>query len=275
MRLPLLLVNGSIFTGFAPTSLSVWQNSRMARRRFFVQEVRGGAAGLTGAEAEHLVRVLRVEAGQVFELSDNRDIYLAKVEKARKSEVAFRVLEKLDPSGAALRITLLAALIKFDRFEWLVEKTTELGVTAIQPFEATRTERGLAQASVKRSARWQKIAVEASQQSRRVQLPRIEPAVRLAKALQYDADVRLMLDEESAAPPILTALPEIRTAADHVALLLGPEGGWTGEEREQVTAAGWLRCSLGSNILRAETAAAAALAVIQAAWHSGPACPGK
>ncbi|MBV8071292.1 MAG: 16S rRNA (uracil(1498)-N(3))-methyltransferase [Acidobacteriaceae bacterium] len=240
----------------------------MARRRFFVPEVRRGIAELSGADAEHLVRVLRVEPGQLFEVSDNRDVYLAEVERARKSEVAFRIVEKLPAPEAAARITLLAALIKFDRFEWLVEKATELGVAAIVPFEATRTERGLMAASAKRLARWQKIALEASQQSRRAHLPQIEQAVSWAKALELESDFRFLLDESGETAPILDALPESVRATDRVALLLGPEGGWTDEERGEAKAAGWRSCSLGSTILRTETAAVAGLAVIRAAWKS-------
>lgn len=238
----------------------------MARRRFFVPEVRRGSAELTGSDAEHLVRVLRAEAGQVYEISDNSGLYLAQIETARKSLISFKVLEKLESPAEMVRITLAAALIKFERFEWLIEKATELGVSAILPFEAVRTERGLAQASAKRLIRWEKIALEASQQARRAHLPSIEKTVRFAKILELGASVRLLLDEDSAATPILGRLPATRTATDQIALFVGPEGGWTGEEREQAVAAGWLPCSLGRTILRAETAATAALAVIQAAW---------
>ena len=229
-------------------------------------EIRRGVAELTGAEAEHLVRVLRAEPGQVYELSDNRDAYVAEIESARKSLVTFRVLEKLPHSEPGIAITLLPALFKFDRFEWLVEKATELGVAAIQPWEAVRSERGLAQAATKRLARWQKIVIEASQQSRRLHVPRIEAPVRFITSLQTPANVRLLLDEEAAAPPVLSLLPATRQVSDQVALLLGPEGGWTDAERDQAIAAGWTPSSLGRSILRAETAGIAALAVVQAAW---------
>jgi 16S rRNA (uracil1498-N3)-methyltransferase len=242
----------------------------MARRRFFVPEIRHGIAELSGPDADHLVRVLRVEPGQVFEISDNQRLYLAEIGIASKSLVTFRIAEELPALVPVVHTTLLAALIKFDRFEWLIEKATELGVDVIQPFEAVRTEHGLAQAATKRRARWEKIALEASQQSRRAHLPRIEPWVRFAKALQTEATVRLLLDEETTAPPLLSQLPASRTVADRVAVLLGPEGGWTPEEREAALDASWLPCSLGSTILRAETAAVAALAVIQAAWAQLP-----
>jgi 16S rRNA (uracil1498-N3)-methyltransferase len=242
----------------------------MARRRFFVLEIRRGVAELTGRDAEHLVRVLRAEPGQIYEISDNRDLYLAKIELARKSLVSFRVLEKMDTPVPGVHLCLLAALIRFERFEWLIEKATELGVSVIQPIESARTEPGLAQAAEKRVARWERVALEASQQSRRVHLPHIESPFRLAKSLQVDANVRLLLDENPGAPPILDTLPSERKPCDRVALLVGPEGGWTEDERQDAIDAAWTPCSLGPTILRAETAATAALAVIQAAWAQSP-----
>ncbi len=238
----------------------------MARRRFFVDEIRRGCAELTDADAEHLVRVLRVEAGQIFELSDNRNVFLAEVESARKSLVSFRILEQLPTPAPSVHTTILPALIKFERFEWLLEKATELGVERIQPVEATRTERGLAEGSRKRTARWERVVREASEQSRRVHLPEVASVIRLDKALKNEADVRLFLDESPEAMPILRALPARRQAEDRISLLLGPEGGWTDEERAQALSAGWTACSLSGNVLRAETAAISAIAIVQAAW---------
>jgi 16S rRNA (uracil1498-N3)-methyltransferase len=162
-------------------------------------------------------------------------------------------------------VTLCAALIKFDRFEWIVEKATELGVERILPVEATRSERGLFEASRKRSERWQRIARESSQQSRRVRIPEILPAVRFGEALATEAPHRFFL-EETTAPALLHEIPEERQ--DTVALLAGPEGGWTDAERAEALAAGWGAVSLGPLVLRAETAACAALAVVMAAWSA-------
>ncbi len=238
----------------------------MARRRFFVPEIRRGLAELTGAEAEHLVRVLRVEAGERYEISDNTKVYLAQVQTARKSLVTFEMLEPIELQPKAVGMTLVVALFKFDHLEWLIEKATELGVTTIRPVEAIRSERGLLQAAAKRLVRWQKIAMEASQQSRRDHLPTIEPAVRLKACLTVAADVRLVLDEEAGTVPILQQLPSAGSSDDHAAMLVGPEGGWTDEERGQIKDAGWLPCSLGSTILRAETAGIAGLAIVSAAY---------
>src|SRR6185503_1430589 len=169
------------------------------RRRFFVDQVRNGRAEIAGEDARHLTRVLRVEAGQRYEISDNRHVYLAEIETARKESVVFRMLEKLPAAPAAARIELYAALIKFDRFEWIVEKATELGVTEIVPVEATRSDRGLEKAAAKRVERWRRIALEASQQSRRTHLPEIAEPVVLAQVMPRPATCRYVLDENPGA----------------------------------------------------------------------------
>jgi 16S rRNA (uracil1498-N3)-methyltransferase len=237
----------------------------LARRRFFVDSIHGGTAELRGDDARHLTRVLRVEAGQRYEISDNQDAYLAEITEARGDCVVFRVIEPLLAPPLPVEITLIASLIKFDRFEWMIEKATELGVGRILPVEATRTEKGLYDASQKRSERWARVARESSQQSRRVHAPLILPAVRFAQALMEPADHRYIL-EETDAPPLLRALPPDCPHPAHVALLTGPEGGWTDAERRQAAAAGWQPASLGPQLLRAETAAAAAIAIVMNAW---------
>ena len=236
------------------------------RRRFFVDEVRNGVAEIAGEEARHLTRVLRVEPGQRYEISDNRNVYLAAIESARKESVVFRTLEKLPAAAPTARLVLYASLIKFDRFEWIVEKATELGVSAIVPLEATRSERGLERAAGKRLERWRRIVLEASQQSRRAHLPEISEPIPLAEALARPATHRYALDESGDAQPLLGAFPAVRGAEDTVAILTGPEGGWTDGERASFRSAGWTPVSLGSLILRAETAAIAALAVVSQAW---------
>src|SRR4051812_29332256 len=172
------------------------------RRRFFVDQVRNGHAEIAGDDARHLTRVLRVEVGQRYEISDNRNVYLAEIETARKEHVIFRTLEKLAAPELTLRITLCAALIKFDHFEWMIEKATELGVSAIIPVETIRSERGLERAAHKRVERWRRIAVEASQQSRRAFLPEISEPLPLRDALALEEKHRFVLDEKAGGAPL-------------------------------------------------------------------------
>jgi 16S rRNA (uracil1498-N3)-methyltransferase len=240
----------------------------MARRRFFVDAIESGRARITGPEAHHLTRVLRVEPGQQYEISDNHAVYLAEVEGARKDLVSFTVREKMTAEEPPVQTIILASLIRFERFEWMLEKATELGVARILPVLAERSERGLEQGAEKRISRWMRIVREASEQSRRARLPEVEAPLDFERALEIDAVHRLAL-EESEAPPILGQLPARRERGDSVALMVGPEGGWTDRERRQIVAAHWRPVSLGAEILRAETAAIAALAIVNAAWGSG------
>ena len=251
----------------------------MARRRFFVPGIRHRQAELTGDDAHHLVRVLRVEAGQTYEIADRAGgVYLAVVSEARKNRVVFDVGEPVALKALPVNLTLVFALIKFDRLEWIFEKGTELGVAVFQPVIAERSEKGLDKAADKRSERWQRIVVEAAQQSRRDDLPEIREVSTLREAVAGGGyGVRLLLDEadEGATVPLLAALPpvEARQPADRVALLLGPEGGWTEEERGLAAGAGWKPVSLGPQILRAETAAIAGASLITGAWLASSSSP--
>lgn len=216
---------------------------------------------MSGEDAHHLARVLRVEPGQQFELSDGGKVYLGEVAAVSKSEVRFRIVEELGGSSELPPVSLYVALIKFDRFEWIVEKATEIGVARIVPVEAARSEHGLLAAAGKRVERWRKIARESSQQSRRVAPPLVEDARKLA-GLTVEG-CKLRLEEQPGAGLLLGALPEKR---EPVSLLIGPEGGWTDVERARLNDTGWTPVSLGTAILRAETAAIVAAGVTAQWW---------
>ena len=149
--------------------------------------------------------------------------------------------------------------MKFDAFEWALEKATELGVAAIVPMAAARTEKGLIAGSAKRAERWQKILVGASEQSRRARVPELSELTRPADAFRAaNAGLKILLSERASATGLRQVL--IGHKADRVALAVGPEGGWTDEEFADAGAAGFLEASMGKMILRTETAVTAALA---------------
>lgn len=240
----------------------------MARRRFFVDEIHHGQAVMQGEEVKHLRQVLRAEVGQRYELSDGERVYLAEIEFFRKGEVTFRVVEEIPQPRLLLDLTLYAALIKFDRFEWIVEKATELGVGRIVPVVAARTDFGLDKAAPKRLERWNRIALESAKQCHRVGPPEITEPVPFLHAVSKAEGFRVFLDEDCQ-QPLLGALPPeaSRNQGDTVSLLVGPEGGWTDAERKAATAAGFAPVSLGPLVLRAETAAVAAIAVLLGVWN--------
>lgn len=246
--------------------MAIWQDRNMARRLFFVERVHAGECEIAGERAHHLRSVLRLEPGERYEVSDNERLWLAEVASVRRDRVIFRLIEPAAPRPLPARLVLLAALVKFDRLELMLEKATELGAERVVLVEAARCEAGLERAARKRMERWRRILLEASQQARRARLPELEGPVPFAAAVGSSADYRFLLDEQETALGLYSQLPAGRRSSDAVALLVGPEGGWTEAERSLALEGGWRRASLGPLILRAETAAIAALAVLSCAW---------
>ena len=232
----------------------------MVRRRFFVERFVDKRAVMEGEAAHHLGRVLRAQEGQLYELSDGQRVWLGRIERATRDRVEFALVEEIPAAEPGLEITLLLSVVKFDAFEWAIEKATELGASVIVPLAAARSEKALLTAAPKRAERWKKILLEASQQSRRVRVPALHELTRSLQAFRgTSVDTRIMLSERSEAPPlkqILSASP----LASSAALAIGPEGGWTEEEFKAAEQAGFAEASLGKLILRTETAVVAAFA---------------
>ena len=234
------------------------------RRRFFVQQFNGNAAVIEGDAAHHLGHVLRAQPGQLYELSDGTSAWLARIETVARNRVEFALLEQLAAPQRGVETTLLLSIVKFDAFEWAIEKAAELGVSRIVPLAADRSEKGLLAAAMKRSQRWQKILLESSQQSRRLRVPLLDDSAKPAQAFAaQSAEVRLLLSERSDAPSIRKALGRVIDASSAspatAALAIGPEGGWTDDELASARSCGFQEASLGQLILRTETAVIAAL----------------
>jgi 16S rRNA (uracil1498-N3)-methyltransferase len=234
------------------------------RRRFFVERFTGSMAVMEGDAAHHLGNVLRAQTGQLYELSDGSAAWLSRIESVARHRIEFALLEQLPAPKPVAEVTLLLSVVKFDAFEWAIEKATELGVARIIPVAASRSEKGLLAAAAKRSQRWQKILLESSQQSRRLRVPQLDELANPLKAFAgQSSNYCLMLSERSDAPSIRATLDSLdRAKAASATLAIGPEGGWTDDELATARAAGFHEASLGQRILRTETAVIAALATL-------------
>jgi len=239
----------------------------MTRRRWIADEVTGNTAALVGDHAAHLVRVLRAEVGQEFDIATEAEVRRGIITSISDDRVEFALGDEHKPESTPLkstaRITLALAIFKFDRMEWAIEKCTELGVARIIPVIARRSDAHLAAAAVKRQERWQRIVRQAAEQSRRSALPEITALVKLkdlASVLPAGALTRVVL-AESEEDTRLGEVLHSRLSAVEVALAVGPEGGWADEELAWFRETGWVAASLGDTILRAETAAIVATAL--------------
>ena len=229
----------------------------MTRRRWIADEVSANQALLIGEHARHLANVLRAHVGQEFEISTGTDVRHGRITAIRPDRVEFELGEVVaHPEQSA--ITVVMAIFKFDRMEWAIEKCTELGVVRIVPLIAARTESHLASAAQKRSDRWRRLAHQASEQSRRVSPPEIADPIKLPELLSNQTGLRIVLSEAEQQ----TLLKDVVSPdVDVVTMAFGPEGGWTEQELAAFKNAGWTSALLGSTILRAETAAIAAVAI--------------
>jgi 16S rRNA (uracil1498-N3)-methyltransferase len=244
----------------------------MTRRRWIADEVSGNRAAIVGDHADHLARVLRARVGQEFDIVTPGSVRRSQLTSLTPNRVEFELGHEIS-CPASPEITLVLAIFKFDRMEWAIEKCTELGVSRIVPLIAHRTHSRLAAASMKRIERWQRIARQASEQSRRGEPPQIAASIKLSEVLNSQAALRIVLDETEEQ----TLLGDVLKSASHaegaastsararVILAVGPEGGWTGDELRLFRDAGWVSASLGRTILRAETAAIAATAIVASA----------
>jgi len=232
----------------------------MTRRRWIADRVEGDRAFLLGPNANHLFRVLRVKIGQEFDVAADGVLRSAKVVFASHEQVEFELGAEVE-SAALPQITVYLSIFKFDRMEWALEKLTELGVSHVVPMVAQRTEEHLAKAAAKRVERWRKIAREASQQARRIAPPEIAEPLALKKAIAQEQGSRIVLSEAEEIVSLKSALTDCMPP---LAMAFGPEGGWSEVELQLFNAARWKPASLGHTILRAETAAIAAVAVAMA-----------
>jgi 16S rRNA (uracil1498-N3)-methyltransferase len=229
----------------------------MTRRRWIADEVSGNRAVLTGDHARHLAQVLRAEVGQEFDISTSAEVRRGRIATIRPERVEFELGEVVAQSDQ-LDITVAISIFKFDRMEWAIEKCAELGVARIVPVIAARTEPHLATASRKRAERWRRIAKQASEQSRRVSVPEISEPMKFKELPGITGDTRIVLSETERKLMLKDAVPQ---QSQSVLLAFGPEGGWKQQEIAALREHGWMSASLGSTVLRAETAVIAAVAV--------------
>lgn len=231
--------------------------------KFFCEEKDDDCFYLTGEDAGHITRVLRMKPGDtIYAACPDGFDYTGEILSCDSGRVAARILSKApNESEPSVSVTLYQALPKGDKLDWIVQKTVELGVTRIVPVLTKRcVSRPDARSVEKKIARWQKIAREAAKQSGRGQIPRVEPLLDFPQAVEALSGHELpLLCYEAGGRRLNELVPE--TARD-IGLFIGSEGGFEEEEASRAEAAGIQLATLGKRILRCETAPIAAMAIL-------------
>lgn len=212
--------------------------------------------------AHHLTTVLRLAPGSRLQLGDGQGRWAeAELLTAQRHQARVRLVRLGYQAETALPLVLLQALPAGDKFDWIVQKNTELGVGAFVPLISERCQAAARAQGERKRQRWQRIAEEAARQSGRAHVPIVGEPCLLAEALSgCDAALRLVPWEESDLP-LAAALPVAAPAS--MAVLIGPEGGLSAADLALASAAGFIPVALGPRILRTETAGMALAAILQ------------
>lgn len=243
----------------------------MTSNHFFINKDRitGRILTIEGAEHHHLSRAARCRTGDVVWLFDEEGTkYKVKIEAIGRKTTTLILLEKSERADYGTRILLGQALLKAKAMDVVIQKSAELGVFALLPVIASRSIVKVEERNKKKVERWMKIAREASKQSGWTMIPEIHPPQSLDSFLRsINADKKIFLSETGG--PYLRDL--IRAAGDmrpsDLVVLIGPEGGWTGDEKKAILGSGYEAGSLGKTILRAETAAVCAVSILSHFWN--------
>lgn len=236
---------------------------------FFIAsgQIQNGTVTITGPLLDHLRASLRVQTGErIWTGDERRQRYLIEVTRIDRRTLCGHVLEqRTGPAPAAPRILIGQSILKGERMDWVIQKSTELGAASIVPLVSERTVVRPKQTRVgSQQERWQRIALEAAQQSERWDIPTIGSPCSVPEFFSKPdpAALKLILSERGTGQS-LGSVPLPSSPMNTIALVIGPEGGWREEELSQAHANGFLPVTLGTRILRAETATLAALSVIQ------------
>lgn len=237
----------------------------MQRHRFYAPNIhqQNSSLILDPEESHHLVRVLRLQPGAtVFAFDGKGQEVECVVVSANKTSVELRINSMLSNEvESPLQLTLGLAYLKSDKFDWVVQKATELGVTRIVPLLTEHCELRSSDSRDGRLQRWQRIALEATKQSGRRTLNEVESIRSFQEFCENEkSDIRLIFSEnigEGLSNPV---------PSNSASLIIGPEGGWSPKELVTATKHGYKSIRLGNRILRAETAAVAAISLVQFLW---------
>ncbi len=247
----------------------------MTANRFLVKQthLRPPYARLEGEEHHHLSRVLRARPGDgVWLIDEAGNSFRAEVIEVGRRQTRLLVLDQEEPSAPKIRFILAQALLKSKKMDLVIQKATELGVQTVIPVVTSRSVPKLEGRENAKVERWRKIAREAAKQSRRTDIPLILAPQPFSDFLEpRDEPKKLLLCEDGGKflRDILAAAPGQDSASSKtpdIVLLVGPEGGWSEEEKQRAIGKGFEAIRLGRRVLRSETASLAALAAIQIFW---------
>ncbi len=231
-------------------------------QRYFGKKQDGRSFLLSKEDSYHILTVMRMTIGDIVEVVWEGKLYLCQIISIKEAQVMAQIVEEVDQNGELpCQVTIAQALVKENKMDYLLQKTVELGVSAIFPFLATRCVVKINGKEEKKIERWQRIVKEASEQSKRLVIPRVSPVLDIDKLCKVECELKLLCTVNELSNTIKRELQNYQNG-DRIIIVVGPEGGFTKEEENKLLQAGYRPVSLGNLVLRTETVGLYVMSII-------------
>lgn len=232
-------------------------------QRYFSDKKIDNTFLLSKEDSYHINKVMRMKIDDQVEVVFNKECYLTKIIDINLDSTLVKIISKMDDKPEMnISVTLAQSLVKEQKMDFIIQKATELGVSSIIPLATTRSVVKENDKTDKKIIRWQRIAKEASEQSKRVVIPNIESVISVKDlSLLDNYDVKILCTVRENSKNIKNILSNIKTGVTML-IVVGPEGGFTEKEEEEMIKNGFITTSLGDTVLRTETVALFLMSVI-------------
>lgn len=210
-------------------------------------------------DSNHFTKVMRGSIDEKIEVVYERKVYICKIIKLFPLEA--KICEEVNDKQNELYVDIAQALVKEQKMDYILQKSTELGVNNIIPLETTRSVVKINDKKDKKVDRWNKIVAEASKQSKRLEIPRVLDIISINNLSQLDYDYKVLCSVNEMSTNIKKVLEKIDIGA-RILFVVGPEGGFTKEEEQTLISNGFISVSLGNNVLRTETVSLFLLSIV-------------
>lgn len=231
-------------------------------QRYFVEEKNNHSFFLNPEDSYHILTVMRMNLGDRIEIVSAGNLYLCKIVSIDNHIVEAEIISEYEVNNElAVDVTIAQALVKETKMDIILQKTTELGIHALIPYQTTRSVIKIDGKEEKKIVRWQRIVKEASEQSKRNHIPKIYPIMDIDKLCKVKCELKLLCTVNEMSTNIKKVLSNYKKD-DRIIIVVGPEGGFTKDEEEKLMNAGYIPVSLGNLILRTETVGLYVMSVI-------------
>lgn len=253
--------NNSLFFTFKISSSKIGIGDTM--QRYFVSKNNKNQFILSESDTYHITKVMRMNLGDQIEIVYNNTTYICEITCLTPYVEAFIIKEVLERNELNCMVTIVQSLVKEQKMDYILQKTTELGVFRIIPYQAERSLIKLGQKQDKKIERWQNIVKEAAEQSKRNQIPIVERPINLSELVNLkDYDIKFLCTVNETSQNIKKLLSKLSRSV-RILFVIGPEGGFTEKEESMLLKNGFVPLSLGSSVLRTETASTFIMSVIR------------